>query len=154
MNVKIIQIVEDFMIGGFFIESTDANFTKDIEMLHNDFIHNGKMKILNNITKNSQEFYEVSWYRSDKDGFKWLLGQKMDNKINDLETKIIKKGEYAVSEFPPKYDTIKAWVDLYGEGIPGIGYRAIEEDDENIGFMYYRNGLDGGFELWSLVEKV
>ena len=60
MDVNIIQIDEDLTIGGFSIESTGENFNKDIEILHNDFIHNGKMKLLNNITKNSQEYYEVT----------------------------------------------------------------------------------------------
>ena len=153
MDVKVTRIEEDITIGGFSVESTEKNFNKDIGILRDDFIHNGKMTLLNDITKNSQEYYEASWYRSDKDGFKWLLGQKIENKTDELETKTIKKGEYAVSKFPPKHDTVKAWVDLYGEGISGIGYRAIEDDDINIGFMYYPNGLDGEYELWALVEK-
>ena len=77
----------------------------------------------------------------------------MVDKIDELETKTIKKGEYAISKFPPKYDTIKAWEDLWSEGIPGIGYRPIEDDDINIAFMYYPNGLDGEKEIWALVEK-
>ena len=154
MVVEIIKVEKDFTIGGFSISSTDKDFSKDIEALHNDFIHNGKMDLLNSITKNNQEYYEVSWYRSDKDGFEWLLGQKIESKVEDLETKVIKKGEYAVAKFPPKHDTVKAWVDLYGEGIPGIGFKAIEDDDLNVGFMYYPNGLDMEYELWALVGKV
>jgi predicted transcriptional regulator YdeE len=153
MEVKIVQIEEDIIIGGFLIKSTGENFNKDIEVLYNDFINNGKMELLNNISKNNHEYYEVTWYQSDKEGFKWLLGQKI-NKADGLDTKIIKKGDYAVSKFPPKYDKIKAWEDLWSEGIPGIGYKAIEEDNVNIAFMYYPKGLDGENEIWALVEKV
>jgi predicted transcriptional regulator YdeE len=153
MDVKIIEIEEDILIGGFSIESTGENFNKDMEILYNDFIHNGKMGFLNNISKNKHEYYEVTWYHSDKEGFKWLLGQKIINTADNLETKIIKKGKYAVAKFPPKYDKIKAWEDLWSEGIPGIGYTPIEENDENIAFMYYPNGLDGENEIWALVKK-
>jgi hypothetical protein len=153
MVVQIIKIENEFTIGGFSIISTDKEFSKDIEELHNDFIHNGKKELLNNITNDNLEYYEVSWYRSDKEGFEWLLGQKIKSKVENLKTKVIKKGEYAVAKFPPKHDTVKAWVDLYGEGILGIGYKAIEDDDVNVGFMYYPNGLDNEYELWALVEK-
>ena len=36
-------------------------------------------------------------------------------------------------------------------GIPEIGYKPIEKND--VAFEYYPNGLDGNYELWSLVEK-
>ena len=153
MVVEIIKLEEDFVIGGFSISSTEKEFAKDIENLRTDFIHNGKMNLLNSITNNNQEYYEVSWYMSNKEGFEWLLGQKMERIVENLEIKVIKKGEYAVSKFPPKHDTVKAWVDLYGEGISGIGYKAIGDDDVNVGFMYYPNGLDKEYELWVSVEK-
>ena len=154
MVVEIARIEKDFMIGGFSISSSEKNFSNDIEALHNDFVRNGKMDLLYGITNNNQEYYEVSWYRSDKDGFEWLLGQKIESNVENLETKVIKKGEYAVAKFPAEHDTVKAWVDLYGEGIPGIGYKAIEDDDVNVGFMYYPNGLDKEYVLWALVEKM
>jgi hypothetical protein len=151
MDVKVTKIEDDIVIGGFSVESTDETFNNDMELLYNDFIHSGKLKSLNNITKNDQEYYAVTWYGAD-DTFVWLLGQKINEKMDNLEIKIIKKGEYAVCKFPPKYDAIKAWTDLYAEGIPQIGYKPIEED--NIAFVYYPNGLDGENEIWALVEKV
>jgi predicted transcriptional regulator YdeE len=156
MDVKIIKIEADIMIAGFSIESTGENYNKDTELLYNDFIQGEKIKSLNNISKNDHEYYAVTWYGDElTDGeFLWLLGQKVNEKPDGFDTKIIRKGEYAVSKFPPKYhyDEIKAWTDFYGEGIPEIGYKAIEEN--NMAFVYYPNGLNGNNELWALVEKV
>jgi hypothetical protein len=156
MDVKINLIEDDIVIVGLSIESTALeleDFNKDMEKLYNNLIHSGKMELLNKITQNSREYYGVTWYGTDEadDGFTWLLGQKIHEKTDNLEIKIIRKGEYAVCKFPPKYDAIKAWTDLYAEGIPGIGYKPIEEN--NIAFVYYPNGLDGENEIWALVEK-
>jgi len=156
MDVKIVQIEEDLIIGGLSIESTPVNledFNRDMETLYKDFVHSGKMELLNKITKNNREYYGVTWYGADVPNadFKWLLGQKINKKEDNLEIKTIRKGEYAVSKFPPKYDAFKAWTDLYAEGIPGTGYKPIEEN--NIAFVYYPNGLDGENEIWALVEK-
>ena len=153
MDVKLRQIREDIVIGGFSIESTGETYNKDLEVFYNDFTNDGKMELLNNITKNNHEYYAVTWYDefTTKD-FVWLLGQKINKNIDSLEIKIIKKGEYAVCKFPPKYDSLKAWTELYAEGITGMGYKYIEEN--NIAFIHYSNGLDGEAEYWVLVEKM
>ena len=153
MNVKITKVRDDFTIGGFSIESTGETYDKDLEAFYNDFANNGKMELLNNITKNNKEYYAVTWYDElTVKEFVWLLGQKITEKIENLEMKIIKSGEYAVSKFPREYDTKKAWEELYSKGIPGIGYKYIEEN--NVAFVHYPDRLDGDYELWVLVEKL
>lgn len=152
MDIKVIQIREDIIIGGFSIESTGEDYNKDLKSFYDDFTRNGKMEILNNITKNNHEYYAVTWYDEfTVKEFVWLLGQKIIEKMDNLEMKVIKKGEYAVYEFPPEYDTLKAWTYLFSEGIPEIGYKHIEEG--NIAFIHYPNGLDGETEYWVLVER-
>jgi DNA gyrase inhibitor GyrI len=152
MEVRLVEIKEEIIVGGFSIESTGETFVKDLESLYNDFTHSGKMKSLNNVTKNDHEYYAVTWYDHEMKGeFAWLLGQKINGKTDNLETKTITKGEYAVTKFPPKHDAIKAWTDFYAEGIPKMGYKPIQEN--NIAFVLYPNGLDGENEYWALVEK-
>jgi DNA gyrase inhibitor GyrI len=72
-------------------------------------------------------------------------------KTKDFEIKIIPEGKYAYSKFPQNYDPIKAWTEFYNEGIPETGDKPVEKDD--IAFEYYPNGLNGKYELWSLMEK-
>jgi DNA gyrase inhibitor GyrI len=152
MDVKIIQIEQDILIGGFLIKSSGETFNEDIQLSYNNFIQSGKIKSLNSISKNSREYYAVTWYDDDmEDEYALLLGQKINEKTDNLEIKIIRKGEYAVKRFPPKYDAAKAWTDLYAESIPGIGYKPIVKN--NIAFVYYSNGLEGENEIWALVEK-
>ena len=151
MNIKISKIESDVIIGGFSIETTLQKSAQDIGNLYNDFINNGKMELLNEITKNKLEYYAVIWYTKLHEKYMYLLGQKLDKKIGDFDIKIIKAGTYAFSKFPSKYDGIKAWTDFYNEEIPGIGYKPIEYND--IAFEYYSNGLGGKYELWSFVEK-
>jgi DNA gyrase inhibitor GyrI len=152
MDVKIIQINEDVIIGGFSVETTLKDSNKDIELLYNDFMYNGKMEMLNNITNDKHEYYGVIWYTKLHEAYKYLLGQKIVEDADKFDTKIITKGEYAVVKFPSKYDGIKAWTEFYNEGFIGIGYKPKEEDD--LAFEYYPNGFDGEYELWSLIEKV
>lgn len=152
MDIKLTKIDKDFIIGGFSIETTFEDNDKDLEILYNDFIHNGKMEYLNKITQNRKEYHLATWYTNKNEGkFKYLLGQKINEKEDNLEIKTIKNGEYAVSKFPPKYYTFKAWTEIYNEGIPGIGYKFKEPED--IAFKYYPSGFDGEYELWVLVEK-
>jgi DNA gyrase inhibitor GyrI len=151
MDVKLIKHEKDIIIGGISVETNLENTGKDVEALYNDFIHNGKMKLLNGISKNQNEYYGVIWYTKLHEKYRYLIGQKIDEKIENIENKIISKGEYAFSKFPPKYDAIKAWTDFYNEGIPGIGYKPKEEND--LAFEYYPNCFDGDYELWALVEK-
>ena len=153
MDVKVTKIENDIVIGGFSVKSTGETFNEDIQSSYNDFVQSEKIKSLNNIAKNCHEYYAVTWYGNDVEGeYALLLGQKINAKTDNLEVKIIKKGEYAVKKFPPKYDAAKAWTDLYAKGIPGIGYKPIKED--NIAFVYYPNGIDGENEIWALVEKI
>ena len=153
MDVKVVRIEEDITIGGFSVESTLENNAQDLDLLYNDFLYNGKKEILNSITKNKHEFYDVIWYTVLHKKYKYLLGQKADSKIDEgnMDFKIIPEGTYCKSKFPAKYDGIKAWTDFYSLEIPQTGYKPKEIDD--IAFEYYPNGLDGEFELWSLVEK-
>ena len=116
MEVKIAQIKEDIIIGGFSVETTPENNNRDLDLLYNDFIHNGKMQLLNEIAKNENEYYGVIWYTKLHEKYNYLLGKKINEKVDKLEIKIILKGEYALSKFPPKYDSIKAWTDFYSEG--------------------------------------
>ena len=151
MNIKITQIESNVIICGFSVETTLQKSAQDIGNLYNDFINNGKIEILNKITKNKLEYYAVIWYTKLHEKYIYLLGQKLNEKIDNFDIKIIKAGTYAFSKFPSKYDGIKAWTDFYNKEIPRIGYKPIEYND--IAFEYYPNGLDGEYELWSLVEK-
>jgi hypothetical protein len=152
MDIKLIKIEEDIIIGGLSVETTPEHNDKVLEKLYNDFIHNGRMKYLNSLTNNMYEYYGVIWYTKIHEKYKYLLGQRLTEKIENLDMKILKKGQYACSKFPQKYDGIKAWTDFYSKEIPEIGYKPIEQED--IAFEYYPSGLDGEYELWSLVKKV
>ena len=122
----------------------------DIEILFNDF-YNGKKLLLNNFEKNINEYYGVIWYTKLHESYKYLIGQRIENKMEDFEIKIIPEGQYACFKFPQGYDAINAWMDFYEKGIPETGYKPKEKDD--IAFEYYPDGLDGEYELWSLVGK-
>jgi len=149
MEVKLIERNE-IIIGGFSVETTPENNNRDTENLYKDF-YNGKLELLNNYSKNTKEYYCVLWYTKLHESFRFLIGQKIVEKTGDFEIKIIPKGLYACSKFPKNYDAVKAWTDFYNDGIPKTGYKPIEKDD--IAFEYYPNGLEGEYELWSLVEK-
>ena len=153
MDIKIVHLEEPNKIAGFSVETTLENNSQDLDLLYNDFLHNGKREILNNITKNNREYYGVIWYTILHKKYKYLLGQKVVSKINGekMDIKIIPEGKYCKSKFPVKYDGIKVWTDFYSLDIPQTGYKPKEIDD--IAFEYYPNGFDGEFELWSLVEK-
>ena len=149
MEVKIIQR-NKLIIGGFSVETTIENNDRDTEILFNEF-YNGKIQLLNNFSKNTNEYYGVIWYTKLHESYKYLIGQKIMSKTDGFEIKIIPEGLYACSKFFQGYDAIKAWTDFYKIGIPEMGYKPVEKDD--IAFEYYPNGLDGEYELWSLVEK-
>jgi len=149
MEVKLVQRKE-IIIGGFSVETTLENSQNDVEVLYKDF-YNGKMQILNNLTEKTNEYYGVIWYTKLHESYMYLIGQEISKKSKDFETKTIQEGQYAYSKFPKNYDGIKAWTEFYEKGIPEIGYKPIEKND--IAFEYYPNGLDGDYELWSLVEK-
>jgi len=149
MEVKMVERKEA-IIAGFSIETTLENNNKDTEALFNDF-NNGKKELLNNFTQNTKEYYCVLWYTKLHESFRFLLGQKIIEKTKDFEIKIIPEGMYAYSKFPKNYDAIKAWTEFYAEGIPKTGFKPKETND--IAFEYYPNGLNGDYELWSLVEK-
>jgi hypothetical protein len=149
MEVKLVERKE-IIIGGFSIETTLENNEIDTEKLLNDF-YDGKKDFLNKFTKNTQEYYAVIWYTKLHESYKYLIGQKISNKTNELDTKIISEGLYAYTKFPQNYDVIKAWTDFYQIGIPNVACKPKEKDD--VAFEYYPNGLNGEYELWSLVEK-
>ena len=150
MKVEIVERNE-IIIGGFSVETTLENSVKDTEKLYSDF-ENSKMEILNNFTKNTKEYYAVLWYTKPHESYRYLVGQKIPNEPCDFEVKVLPKGLYACSKFPKDYDGIKAWTEFYQTGIPETGYKPKEKDD--IAFEYYPNGLNGEYELWSLVEKI
>jgi hypothetical protein len=129
MIVKLTKIETNVIIGGFSIETSLENSTKDVEMLYHDFTHNGKIEILSSITKNKHEYYAVIWYTKLHEKYMYLLGQKLNEKIDNLDIKDIKTEVYAFTKFPPKYDGIKAWTNFYNEGIPKIGYKPIGHND-------------------------
>jgi predicted transcriptional regulator YdeE len=152
METKITQIEEDIMIGGLSIE-TDGDEkinNKNRKTLFNDFIHNGIKELVNSVTKNNQEYYVVTWVGA-LPKIHYLLGQKIGEKTDRLDYKIIRKGEFASKKVPAKRDSYTAWMEFYTEDIPKTGYNAVEQDD--IAFEYYPNGLDEEYELWVLVEK-
>jgi len=152
MDIEIVHLEELNIIAGFSVETTLENNAQNLDLLYNDFLHNGKREILNSITKNDHEYYGVIWYTILHKKYKYLLGQRVNSKINEenIDCKIIPEGTYCKLKFPAKYDEIKAWTDFYSLEIPKTGYKPKEIDD--IAFEYYHNGLDGEFELWSLVE--
>jgi hypothetical protein len=153
MDLKITQVNKDKIIGGFSVKTTgdEENNNKNRKILFDDFIHNEKMGLLNNITKNAHEYYVATWI-AEPPYIKYLLGQEVtDEKTDNLEFKVIKKGEYATKKIPPKHDSYSAWMEFYSEVVPGTGYKPVEQDD--IAFEYYPNGFDGEYELWILVEK-
>jgi hypothetical protein len=149
MEVKLVQRKE-IIIGGFSVETTLQNSQNDVEKLYNDFF-NVKKELLNGFTKKTNEYYGIIWYTILHESYKYLIGQEIIEKSKKIEFKIIPEGQYAYSKFPKDYDGIKAWTEFYEKGIPGIGYKPIEKDD--MAFEYYPNGIDGDYELWSLVEK-
>jgi len=149
MEVKFIQR-EKIIVGGFSTETTLENSNRDTDILFQDF-YNGKMELLNNFTKNTNEYYGVIWYTKLHESYKYLIGKEILNQSENFEIKIIPKGLYAYSKFPQKYDGIKAWTDFYSIGISEAGYKPVEKND--IAFEFYPNGLNGKYELWSLVEK-
>jgi predicted transcriptional regulator YdeE len=149
MEVKLVERKE-IIIGGFSVETTLENNEKDLELLYNDF-HKSKKDLLHGFTKNTTEYFGVIWYTKLHESYKYLLGQKIMDIIYDIETILIPEGLYAFAKFPQGYDGIKAWTDFYQVGIPKTGYKPKEISD--IAFEYYPNGLNGEYELWSLVEK-
>ena len=153
MDIEIVHLEKPKIIMGFSIETTLENNAQDLDLLYNDFLQKGKREILHGITKNNHEYYGVIWYTILHKKYKYLLGQKVDTKINekDIDFKIISEGTFCKSKFPAKYDGIKAWTEFYSLEIPQTGYKPKEIDD--IAFEYYPNGLDGEFELWSLVGR-
>ena len=56
MDVKVIQIEYDILIGGFSVKSNGETFNEDIQSSYNDFIQSGKIESLNNIAKNTHEY--------------------------------------------------------------------------------------------------
>ena len=51
MKIKLTQIESDIIIGGFSVETTLQNSAQDVGNLYKDFVNNGKMQLLNEITK-------------------------------------------------------------------------------------------------------
>jgi DNA gyrase inhibitor GyrI len=153
VNIKLVKL-EKMIIAGFSVETTLENSNRDIGKLYDDFVNNGKMELLFNVTKNNSEYYGIMWYTELHKRYIYLLGQKIDKPIDqkNMEIKQIPEGEYCFSKFPQGYDTIKAWTDFYNKEIPEIGYKPIEKND--IAFEYYPHGFDGEYELWSLVERM
>ena len=153
MELRIVQIEEDILIGGLSIDSTgeEEDNNKKRELLFNNFTNNGQKGMLNNITKNNSEYYIVTWLTSP--AIRYLLGQKVNEKTDGLEFKLIKKGEYATKKIPPKSDSYSAWMEFYEKDIVGAGCRPLGQSEGDIAFEYYPNGLDGEYELWVLVEK-
>ena len=153
MNVKVTKL-KKMIIAGFSAETTPENNDKDLGRLYDDFLHNRKKELLNSISKNEMEYYGVIWYTKLHEKYKYLLGQKVNGELdrNDIEIKIIPVGEYCYKKYPPKYDVIKAFTDLFYKDIPEIGYKPIEKND--VAFEYYPNGFDGEYEIWALVEKI
>jgi effector-binding domain-containing protein len=149
MEVKVVERNE-MIIGGYSIETTLKNSEEDLKRLYND-LENGKIEILNNFSKNTKEYYAVLWYTKLHKSYKYLVGQEISNGSGNFEVKILPEGMYAYTKFPQNYDGIKAWTDFYEIGIPKTGYKPKENDD--VAFEYYPNGLNGEYELWSLVEN-
>jgi V8-like Glu-specific endopeptidase len=116
-----------------------------------DFQNNGNMEILNSISKNEHEYYGITWYEKLTGRYKYLLGQKMNEEVDILDVKRIEKGEYVFIKFPPKYNTINAWMEFTNKKLNKIGYKAKEEN--GISFEYYPKGFSEEYELWVLVEK-
>ena len=151
MNMEVILIErKEFIVGGFSVETTLENSERDTEILFHDF-YNGKMELLSNFAKNTKEYYGVMWYTKLHERYRYLVGQEITEKVKDFEIKIIPEGVYAYTKLSKDCDGIQAWTDFYSEAIPKTGYTPKEIDD--IAFEYYPNGLDGDYELWSLVEK-
>jgi hypothetical protein len=153
MELRIVKIEDDILIGGLSVESTgeEKDNNQKRELLFSDFSNSGKKELLNGITKNNNEYYIVTWLTLPT--IKYLLGQKVSVKIDGLEFKAIKKGEYATKKIPPKYDSYNAWMEFYEKDIVETGYRPLEQSEGDIAFELYPNGLDGEYELWVLVEK-
>ena len=149
MEVKLVQRKET-TIGGFSVETTLENSENDVGILYKEF-YNGKKQLLNSFTENANEYYGVIWYTKLHESYKYLIGQEISKKEKNIEIKTIPEGQYAYSKFSQNCDGIKAWTKFYEKGIPEIGYKPIEKND--IAFEYYPNGLEGDYELWSLVEK-
>ena len=149
MEVNIVQR-EEIIVGGFSTETTLENSKRDTDILFNDF-YNYKMELLNNFAKNTKEYYGFIWYTKLHESYKYLIGQEILDQSESFDIRIVQKGLYAYSKFPEGYDGIKAWTDFYSIGIPEAGYKPVEIND--IAFEYYPNGLNGEYELWSLVEK-
>ena len=117
--------------------------------LYKNIIHNGQMEYLNNITKNKDEYYTISWTDVFPTNYKYLIGQIITAKADNLEKFVIRKGKYAFCKFSKGYDIDDAWQKFFC-GISKIGYKPIE--DIGAGFNYYSNGLDGKYELWHWVR--
>jgi len=148
MEIKLIER-EQIIVGGISVETNLADSERDVETLYNDFY--GKVELLNRLSQNENEYYGVIWYTRLHESYKYLIGQKLKNQTEDFEIKPIPKGLYACAKFPKDFDGIKAWTDFYNE-IPKTGYKPKEKGD--LAFEFYPNGLEGGYELWSLVEKI
>ena len=152
MELKIVKIEDDILIGGLSVESTgeENDNNQKRELLFSDFAHSGKKELLNSITKNNNEYYIVTWLTTPT--IKYLLGQKVNEKADGLEFKTIKKGKYATKKVPPKSDSYNAWMEFYEKDIVEAGCRPLEQSEGDIAFEYYPNGMDGEYELWVLVE--
>jgi len=149
MEVKLIER-DEFIVGGFSVETTLENSARDTEILFNDF-YNGKMESLSNFAKNAKEYYGVMWYTKLHEKYRYFVGQEISEIVKGFEIKIIPKGLYAYTKLSKDCDGIQAWTDFYSEAIPKTGYAPKEIDD--MAFEYYPNGFDDDYELWSLVEK-
>jgi predicted transcriptional regulator YdeE len=60
MNTKLVKL-EKMIIAGFSVETTLENSSRDIGKLYDDFMNNGKIELLLNITKNNSEYYGIIW---------------------------------------------------------------------------------------------
>jgi hypothetical protein len=109
MDIKLVKL-EKIVIAGCSVETTPENNDRDIGLLYSNFIHNGLMEITNKMAKNKNEYYGVVWYTELHKKYKYFLGQKVNNFKNNslIEIKIIPKGDYCFSKFPPGYDIMKA----------------------------------------------
>ena len=90
MNIKLTQIESDIIIGGFSVETTLQNSAQDVGNLYKDFINNGKMQLLSEITKEKLEYYAVIWYTKLHEKYMYLLGQKLEKELTLLTLRLLK----------------------------------------------------------------
>ena len=146
---------ETFYICGYAVETNAAQNDKDISSLYKVFFDDNRKNVLLSLKGCKKGHYGLMWYTQGHEKYCYLLGVEVD-RDNELPEnamlKTVAKSIYAVACYPHDKNAIEAWTEFFYTDIPNEGYAPNEE--HNLYFEYYPEGVDGDYELWVPVVKV